>query len=188
MVEIKYHAAVKLLTDYWRVMGLPVGEHFDRTPSRIVEMHLEAFAAVFEEEPPFRFTVFENDRGIDQLVIQRGIKFSSWCGHHLVPFFGVAHIGYLPDKKLCGLSKLARAVKWLSKKPTTQEDLVEDVADYLQEKLDPQALFVTLVARHTCIACRGVEAVESDTLTSVCRGPLGLKPELKSEFMDFINH
>lgn len=176
--------AKRLMEEYWSAMDLPVGPHFDRTPERIVEMHRDAFSYSFAEESPFRFTTFDGEH--DQLIVQKDIEFSSWCGHHLLPFFGVAHIGYLPNGKVAGLSKLARVVAFVSRQPTTQENLVEEIANVLEQNLDPRALFVSMEAKHTCIMCRGAEAFGSTTITNVCRGPLGLKQELKEEFMQIV--
>ena len=176
--------AKRLMEEYWSAMDLPVGAHFDRTPERIVEMHRDSFLYAYDSEPDFRFTTFEGD--YDQLIVQKEIAFSSWCGHHLLPFFGVAHIGYLPDGKIVGLSKLARVVAFVSRQPTTQEILAEEIAQFLLVRLNPQALFVSLEAKHTCIMCRGAEAHGSITVTNVCRGPLGLKQELKEEFTQIV--
>ncbi|MDN5763230.1 MAG: GTP cyclohydrolase I [Microlunatus sp.] len=115
---------------------------------------------------PFELTTFPNDEGYDELVLARDIPFRSVCEHHLLPFTGVAHVGYLPAQRILGLSKLARVVELFACRPQTQERLTKQVADWLQEHLSPRAVGVVIAAEHSCMTLRGVHATGSSTVTS----------------------
>lgn len=185
MTEIRRLKAIKIMEDYLDAIGFVRTPETDETARRIVDMHLEEFSTMYDPNPLFKTTVFENGH-YDQLIIEKDIDFSSWCSHHLVPFRGKAHIGYLPDKKVVGLSKMPRLVDHFSRQPNTQETMGEQIAEFLMKEIKPKALYVALEAEHMCVSCRGARSRSAKTLTCVVRGPLGLKPELKSEFMSFI--
>lgn len=137
------------------------------TPRRVAA----AFAELLDA-PPLRPTTFPNDEEYDDLVLVRGIPFTSLCAHHLLPFRGVAHVGYLPDDSLLGLSKLARAVEHFSRDLELQERLTAQVADWLDTELEPRGVGVVLEAEHLCMAIRGVRAPGAVTRTSRFTGEL----------------
>lgn len=134
---------------------------------------------------PFTPTTFDSP-GTDQMVICKDIHFSSLCAHHLFPFSGVAHIAYIPNQKIIGLSKIPRFVDWLTHKPSTQETSTEDIAKTLEELLNPIGVAVVLKAQHTCMACRGVRAHTASMVTSVMKGAFLTNPNAKQEFLSLI--
>jgi GTP cyclohydrolase I len=155
--------------------------HAKGTPDRVAKMFVELTQGL--RECPFEFRAFplNAEHNYDQLIIQRNITFQSVCAHHHVPFHGTCAIGYLPKDKIIGLSKILRVVKWVSKQPTIQEDLTEEIAELLLEELQPRAVFVQMEAQHLCISGRGVNQAGSHTITHAMRGDMALK--LKSEFI-----
>lgn len=130
---------------------------------------------------PFSLTTFPND-GYQELVLAREIPVQSVCEHHLLPFTGVAHIGYLPGGRIVGLSKLARVVEHFARRPQVQERLTRQIADYLQEHLDPRGVGVVIEARHQCMSLRGVRA-DAATVTSTF---LGEMPERRAEMLGLV--
>lgn len=136
----------------------------------------------------FEATTFPNDRGYDELVLLRDVPFHSLCMHHLLPFHGVAHIGYLPGERIIGLSKLARVVERFSRDLQVQERLTVQVADWLEDELRPRGVGVVLEAEHTCMTLRGVRKPGSRTVTSAVRGLLREDPRTRQEFLDLTRH
>jgi GTP cyclohydrolase IA len=130
----------------------------------------------------FNLTTFPNDEGYDELVLARDIPFHSLCQHHMLPFKGVAHVGYLPGDRILGLSKLARVVELFARDLQVQERLTKQVADWLQGRLDPKGVGVVLEAEHLCMCLRGVRAVGSRTVTSALHGVLREDPRSRAEF------
>jgi GTP cyclohydrolase I len=146
--------------------GLDVtSPHAERTPARFVAMLRELCTP---EE--FDFTSFPNDEGVDEMVIVDNIPFYTLCNHHLAPFFGVAHIGYIPNQTIVGLSKFPRAVQNLAKDLNVQENLTIKIADFLEHELDPIGVAVVLRAEHLCMSMRGVKVLGTKTTTSAMRG------------------
>ena len=131
---------------------------------------------------PFNLTTFPNDEGYDELVLARAIPVRSVCEHHLLPFTGIAHVGYLPGRRILGLSKLARIVEHFARRPQVQERLTKQVADCLYTHLRPQGAGVVIVAEHTCMTLRGVQAAGSRTVTSTLLGTLREDPRSRQEF------
>src|SRR3712207_4819827 len=131
---------------------------------------------------PFTPTTFPNDGGYDELVVATGIPFSSLCEHHLLPFSGMAHVGYLPGERIIGLSKLARVVEHAARDLQVQERLTEQVADWLERELEPRGVGVVLEAEHLCMSLRGVRASGSRTVTSAVRGLLRSDGRSRGEF------
>src|SRR6476620_157758 len=121
------------------------------TPARVARMYAELLAP-----EPFRVTTFPNDAGYDELVVARSIPFHSLCEHHLLPFVGVAHVGYLPGERIIGLSKLARVVEKFARALQVQERLTKQIGDWLHEHLEPKGVGVVLEAEHLCMSLRGV--------------------------------
>ena len=138
------------------------------------------------ESNNFKFTVFPKPEGLDQMVTVKNIDFYSLCSHHLAPFIGKASIAYIPNEKICGLSKLARVVDKFAHKPQVQERLTQEIADYLIEQLSPLGLMVVLEAEHLCMSMRGIRRPGHKTITSAVKG-LFTQAQVKSEFLSFMN-
>src|SRR4029079_8628109 len=137
------------------------------TPRRMARMYAELLTP-----PPFTATTFPNDGGYDELVVATGIPFHSLCQHHMLPFTGIAHVGYLPGDRILGLSKLARVIELFARGLQVQERLTKQVADWLQEHLQPKGVGVVIEAEHLCMSLRGVQAAGSRTVTSALQGLL----------------
>ena len=150
----------------------------EETPVRVAK----ALAEMLTPEP-FCVTTFANDEGYDELVVARAIPFASLCEHHLLPFSGFAYVGYLPDERLVGLSKLARLVDHFSRRLQVQERLTAQVANYLQSTLQPKGVGVVLEAEHLCMSLRGVRSGGSRTVTSALKGLVRDDPRTRSEFL-----
>jgi GTP cyclohydrolase IA len=169
------HAAADLLT----ALGIPLdSEELRDTPGRMARAYAELF-----ESQPLRLTTFPNDEGYDELVLARDIPFRTVCAHHLLPFSGVAHVGYLPGDRILGLSKLARLVDYCAARPQTQERLTKQVADLLVGRLQPRGAGVVLEAEHSCMTLRGVRAIGSTTITSALSGTLRSDARSRAEFL-----
>lgn len=167
-----------------RTTGLDVNsEHGSETPRRFIAMLME----MTTRDPEFRFTTFENTRKVDEMVVMTGIPFFAFCNHHVVPFFGVAHIAYVPNKSIVGLSKLGRTVVHLAKGLWVQEHLTDEIADYLDAKLDPLGVGVVLEAEHLCMTMRGAKLPGTLTTTAAMRGVFSDHSRTaKAEFMAHI--
>ena len=147
------------------------------TPARMARAYAELFTP-----RAFNLTTFPNDEGYDELVLARDIPLRSVCEHHLLPFTGTAHVGYLPGERILGLSKLARVVEHFSRRPQVQERLTKQVGDWLYAQLQPRGVGVVIEAEHTCMTVRGVQAVGSRTVTSTMLGSLREDPRSRQEF------
>ena len=143
--------------------------NYVETPERIAKMYLEMFHGLREGAEP-KITTFPNDEGYDHMVIEKEIPFYSMCAHHFVPFYGHAHIAYIPQSTIVGLSKLPRVLEFYAKRPQLQERLTEQVAEFLWSKLEPQGVMVVIEARHLCVEMRGVKKAGALTTTSALRG------------------
>ncbi|MEJ7787727.1 MAG: GTP cyclohydrolase I [Solirubrobacteraceae bacterium] len=132
---------------------------------------------------PFDLTTFPNDQGYDELVVARSIPVQSVCEHHLLPFVGVAHVGYLPGRRILGLSKLARVVEMFARRPQVQERLTQQVADWLQANLAPRGVGVVMEAEHLCMTVRGVQATGISAVTSALHGQLRDDARTGGEFL-----
>ena len=157
----------------------PDSEHLRETPRRVALAYEE-----FLTPDPFVPTTFPNDEGYDELVLVRDIPFHSLCEHHLLPFSGVAHVGYLPAARILGLSKLARVVEHFARGLQVQERLTKQIGDWLDVRLAPKGVGVVLEAEHLCMSLRGVEAVGSKTVTSSLHGLVRDDARTRSEFLD----
>ena len=154
-----------------------------RTPRRFAE----AYAELLTSES-FDFTTFENIEGYDEMVIVSDIPVQSVCEHHLLPFTGTAHVGYLPASRVVGLSKIPRMVNHFARRPQTQERLTVQIADALVTHLAPQGVGVVVEAVHTCMTLRGVRAGAAATRTSAVRGVLRDDPRSRAEFFALAGH
>jgi GTP cyclohydrolase I len=171
-------AAEAAVTDLLIALGRDhTSDHLRDTPRRVVG----ALAELLTPEP-FDLTTFPNDEHYDELVVARDIPFQSLCEHHLLPFHGVAHVGYVPADRILGLSKLARVVQLFARDLQVQERLTKQVADWLQENLDPKGVGVVLEAEHLCMSVRGVRASGSRTVTSAVHGLLRDDAACRQEF------
>ncbi len=132
---------------------------------------------------PFAATTFDNDEGYDQLIIVRDIPFQSLCMHHVLPFQGVAHIAYLPSERILGLSKLARVVDLFARDLQLQERLTTQIANWLEEELQPMGVGVVLEAEHLCMTLRGVQKPGARTVTSALHGLVRDDPRTREEFL-----
>jgi GTP cyclohydrolase I len=155
----------------------PSVEQLVDTPRRVAASYAELLTPA-----PFTLTTFPNDEGYDELVLARAIPFHSLCQHHLLPFRGVAHVGYLPGDRILGLSKLARVVELFARRLQVQERLTTQVADWLQTQLTPKGVGVVLEAEHLCMTLRGVQAAGARTVTSALHGLLRSDPRSRQEF------
>ena len=147
------------------------------TPGRMARAYAELFTP-----RPFNMTTFPNDEGYDELVLARAIPVRSVCEHHLLPFTGVAHVGYLPGDRILGLSKLARVAEHFSRRPQVQERLTKQIGEWLYSHLRPRGVGVVIEAEHTCMTVRGVQAAGSRTVTSTLLGTLREDPRSRQEF------
>ena len=173
-----------------REILIAVGENPDReglleTPKRVANMYEEIFAGL-TEDPKQHIKLF-NEQSNDEMVIVKDIPFYSMCEHHLLPFFGKAHIGYIPsDNKIIGLSKLARIVDNFAKKPQVQERLTSDIADFLNDNLQPKGVAVIMEAEHMCMTMRGARAAGSKTQTSALRGIMRTDAKTRAEVLSLL--
>lgn len=163
---------------FMKILGFPVesDDHLEGTPRRVARMYRELFA-----ERKFEFTTFPSEGS--QMIVVRDIPFVSFCAHHFLPFTGHAHLAYIPDQKIAGLSKLPRTVAKLAARPQVQERLTEQVADYLTEHLEPAGVGVMVVARHECMELRGIRSVGAVTVTSALRGLIKDDEKARAEFL-----
>jgi GTP cyclohydrolase I len=171
---------------------LAIGEDPDRdglrdTPARVARAYAEQFAGLRKRPSDVLTTVFDADH--DEMVIVRDIEMYATCEHHLVPFFGVAHIGYIPNVKgqITGLSKLARLVDVYARRPQVQERMTSQIADALVASLEPRGVVVVIEAEHLCMAMRGVRKPGARTVTSAVRGAFRDNDVTRAEAMSLIN-
>ena len=154
------------------------------TDRRVAEMYVEMFHGLKEGAEP-KVTTFPNEEGYSHMVMERDIPFYSMCAHHLVPFYGHAHIAYIPNERILGLSKFARILEFYAKRPQLQERLTEQVVTFLVDKLQPKGAMVVIEARHLCVEMRGVKKPGALTVTSALRGIFHQKP-VREEFLDLL--
>jgi GTP cyclohydrolase IA len=171
-------AAERAVADLLAALGRdPRSPHLAETPRRVVDSFTEMLTG-----PQFDLTTFPNDEGYDELVLATGLPVRSLCEHHLLPFAGVAHIGYLPGNRIVGLSKLARVLDLFARDLQVQERLTQQVADWLQEHLAPRGVGVVIEAEHMCMSLRGVRAAGARTTTSALHGVLRDDARSRGEF------
>ena len=171
-------AAEQAAEAFLSALGLSLdSDSLRATPGRMARAYAEMFAP-----RPFELTTFPNDEAYDELVLARSIPVHSVCEHHLLPFVGVAHVGYLPGARILGLSKLARVVEMFARRPQVQERLTKQVADWLQTNLAPRGVGVVVEAEHLCMTMRGVRAAGASTVTSAVHGLLRDDARSRAEF------
>jgi GTP cyclohydrolase I len=175
---VDLRAAEEAVDRLLRALGRdPASPHLAETPRRVASAYAEMLTA-----RQFDLTTFPNDEGYDELVIARDIPLQSLCEHHLLPFSGVAHIGYLPGARILGLSKLARVLELFARDLQVQERLTQQVADWLQEHLAPRGVGVVVEAEHLCMSLRGVRTPGARTVTSALHGVLRSDARSRAEF------
>ncbi|MBE0415413.1 MAG: GTP cyclohydrolase I FolE [Dehalococcoidia bacterium] len=162
----------------------PKREGLAGTPRRIAEMYAELFMGIGAD--PREELVVGFEEGHHEMVILKDIPFYSMCEHHLLPFYGVAHIGYIPKGRVVGASKLARVVEILSKRPQIQERLTTQIAETIVEALEPDGVAVVIQAEHMCMTIRGVKKPGANIITSATRGLFRTKSATRSEFMSLV--
>lgn len=176
---IDHNAVQRAARDLLRAVGADVdAEALEETPRRVADAYAELLTPT-----PFRATTFPNDGGYDELVVARAIPFHSLCMHHLLPFHGVAHVGYLPGARIIGLSKLGRVVEYFGRDLQIQERLTTQIADWLQRELEPKGVGVVLEAEHLCMSLRGVQTLGAKTVTSALRGVVRDDARTRQEFL-----
>lgn len=177
--EIDSAAAEQAAADLLTALGLDLtDENLAETPRRMARALIEMTSG-----SDFELTTFPNDEEYDELVLVRDIPLQSVCEHHMLPFVGVAHVGYLPGDRILGLSKFARMVDLHARRPQTQERLTKRIADHLQDELQPRGVGVVIEAEHTCMSLRGARAAGARTTTSALFGRLRDDPRSRAEFL-----
>jgi GTP cyclohydrolase I len=167
-----------------------VGENPDRdglleTPKRVAKMYAELFSGLHLDPSRHLKKVFLEN--YDELVLVKDISFNSMCEHHLLPFIGKAHVGYLPRGKVVGLSKMARIVDEISRRPQVQERMTHQIADLMSKELDAKGVIIVLEAEHSCMTIRGIKKPGSVTITSAVRGLFKTNESTRAEAMALIN-
>ena len=172
-------AAEEAVTQLLVALGADVDDvQLRETPRRMAQAYAELLTP-----KPFRPTTFPNEDGYDELVLVKSIPFHSLCMHHLLPFHGIAHVGYLPGERIVGLSKLARVVELFARDLQLQERMTTQIADWLQTELEPKGVGVVLEAEHMCMALRGVQTYGAKTVTSALHGLVRDDPRTRPEFL-----
>ena len=165
----------------------PDREGLIETPKRVVKAYEEFFEGYNMDPEEVLTKTFEEVQGYDDAVIVRNIRVESHCEHHIVPILGVAHVGYIPNNRVVGISKLARVIEIFGKRLQTQETMTAQIADTIQKVLQPKGVAVVVDASHQCMTTRGIHKTESSTITSRMLGAFRDNPETRSEFMNLIN-
>lgn len=181
----------KRITDAVREILLAIGEDPDRegllkTPDRVARMYAEVFSGLRQEPTEHLKAIFHEQ--YDEMIALRDIPFYSMCEHHLLPFTGRAHIAYVPDGQILGISKLARLVECFARRPQVQERLTTQIADTLMEGLKPKGVAVVMEATHTCMTIRGVRKPGSEMVTSAVRGLFKKNAATRNEVMSFLQN
>jgi GTP cyclohydrolase I len=178
---------LEVIRDLISIIGdNPFREGLIDTPKRVLKSYDEIFAGYSQNAREILSTTFEEDISYNQIILSRDIPFSSFCEHHMLPFTGKAHVAYLPNKKVVGLSKLARVVDMFAKRLQIQEKMTDQIADAIFDVLQPKGVGVMITAHHTCMSMRGVNKQDSQMLTTALRGTF-LTEEHKQEFYNMIN-
>ena len=163
----------------------PVREGLSETPRRVAEMYADFFSGLSQDPKKVLATSFEDDH--QDIVVLRDIPFFSICEHHFLPFFGDAQVGYVPNGRVVGASKLARALDILARRPQMQERLTDQLVDTIYEAVHPRGVAVVLKAEHMCVSLRGVEKPGSKIVTSSSKGSLRTQADARSEFLALLS-
>jgi len=165
----------------------PNREGLRETPKRVAKAYKEFFSGYESKPVEILSKTFDDVEGYDEMVIVRDISIESHCEHHMVPFIGIAHIGYIPDKRVVGISKLARIADVFAKRLQTQETMTVQIADTINKVLKPKGVAVVIDAQHQCMTTRGTHKTESSTITSRMLGLFRTNSNTRNEFMNLIN-
>ena len=165
----------------------PSREGLVDTPKRVIKAYDEFFAGYKEDPVEVLSRTFEQVEGYDEMVIVKGIRVESHCEHHMVPIIGVAHVGYIPNKKVVGISKLVRMVDLFGKRLQTQETMTAQIADTIEKVLNPKGVAVVIDAAHMCMTTRGIHKTETSTVTSRMLGTFRKNANTRAEFMNLIS-
>ena len=165
----------------------PSREGLIDTPKRVIKAYDEFFAGYNEDPVEVLSRTFEQVEGYDEMVIVKGIRVESHCEHHMVPIIGVAHVGYITNKKVVGISKLARMVDLFGKRLQTQETMTAQIADTIEKVLNPKGVAVVIDAAHMCMTTRGIHKTETSTVTSRMLGTFRKNANTRAEFMNLIS-
>jgi GTP cyclohydrolase IA len=177
--EIDLTGAERAAGDFLTALGVATDTAATAdTPARMARAYAEMLSP-----RSFDLTTFANDEHYDELVLARAIPVHSVCEHHMLPFLGTAHVGYLPGQRILGLSKLARVVELFARRPQVQERLTKQIADWLQTHLRPRGVGVVIEAEHLCMSARGVRTGGTSTITSTLLGTLREDPRSRAEFL-----
>lgn len=177
------------ITEAVRMILEAVGEDPNRpglldTPARVARMYQEMFSGLHTDPARHMQVVFPER--YDEMVLIRDIPFTSMCEHHLLPFYGVAHVAYMPDGKVTGLSKIARVVDEVARRPQVQERMTQEVADLINQHLETTGVAVVISAEHSCMSIRGIKKHGASTITSALRGIFKTNESTRAEFMSLI--
>ena len=165
----------------------PTREGLAETPKRVLAAYEEFFEGYTQDPEDILRKTFEEVEGYDEMVIVKDIRLESHCEHHIVPILGTAHIGYIPNKRVVGISKLARIVDVFGKRLQTQETMTSQIATTIENVLNPKGVAVVIDAGHQCMSTRGVHKTESSTVTSSMKGVFKENQVTRNEFLSFIN-
>ena len=165
----------------------PEREGLKETPKRVVNAYKEFFSGYGADTNKILGKTFEEIENYDEIVLLKNMRFESHCEHHMVPFIGVAHIAYLPNKKVVGISKIARLLDVFAKRLQTQETMTAQIAEALQKSLQPKGVAVFIDAEHQCMTTRGINKPGTTTITTTMLGEFKNNPDVKSNFFKMIN-
>ena len=170
-----------------------VGEDVEReglieTPKRVIKAYGEFFEGYTQDPKEILSKTFEDVSGYDEIILLKNMRLESHCEHHMVPILGKAHIAYLPNKKVVGISKIARLMDVYAKRLQTQETLTAQIADAIEEALEPKGVAVIIDAKHQCMTTRGIHKTETSTLTSCMRGTFRSDPRSRMEVLSLISN
>jgi len=165
----------------------PNREGLIETPKRVVKAYEQFFEGYQQDPEEVLRKTFEEVEGYDEMVIVKDIRLESHCEHHMVPILGVAHVGYIPNNRVVGISKLARIVDIFGKRLQTQETMTSQIANTIQKVLDPKGVAVVIDANHQCMSTRGVHKTTSSTVTSAMKGIFKENAVTRNEFLSFVN-
>lgn len=187
--ESEYTVDLEAIKQAVRAILIAVGEDPDRpglqaTPRRVAKMYEEMFAGLHVQ--PERHLKVMFPESYDEMVLIRDIPFTSMCEHHLLPFSGVAHVAYIPNGNVIGLSKLARVVEEIARRPQVQERMTQSIADMVNQHLNTMGVAVVISAEHSCMSIRGIRKPGSTTVTSALRGIFKTNQSTRAEFMSLI--
>lgn len=186
-LEVTEQEAQRAIRDILAYIGEdPTREGLLDTPSRVVKAWDEMTRGYGEDPAVLLATDFAGD-GYDEMVVCRNIEFCSTCEHHLLPFVGVAHVAYIPKKRVVGLSKMARLVDCFAKRLQIQEQMTQQISKAMMNHLKPAGVGVIVVAKHQCMSCRGVGKQQAEMVTASLLGAFR-QPEVRAEFLDHCNN